>query len=389
MPEPDLARAAAGSRPALHFTTTRGWINDPYGVTWHDGRYHLFFQHIPDQVAWRADQHWGHAVSADLLHWTEEPVALTPDATDAGLWSGCVVRTPDGDAWLFYSTVDVADPGISRIRVARPTDASWRAWRKGEVVAEVPPGLELRDFRDPFVLRDGDLWRMVVGAGTTDGTGLALGWTSTDLTTWSYDGVVAARGTEERDPVWTGSVWECPQLFALDAAWVLVVSVWSEGETQYVAAAVGDLVDGRFEARTWQRLTYGPGHYAASTFVDAEGRRCLIHWVRDVVDPAGAWAGAHSVPHVLTLDGDRLRLAPHPRVAAAVEPLGVAERRTVGDAELTVADGVVRVEQGGTSFTMPADGGPLGLLVDGPVVEVFGPAGVAGFGLRPPGGSAD
>lgn len=382
MPTTDDRDPLITDRPRVHFTSRRGWINDPYGVTWRDGRYHLFFQHVPDHVEWRADQHWGHATSPDLVRWGEEPVALAPGDGDGGLWSGCVIRPTDGDGRLFYSTVDVAAPSLSRVREARPRDADWRSWSKGAVVVVPPDDLDLVEFRDPFVLRDGDGWRMVVGGGTAEGVGLALTWTSADLEAWTYDGVLASRSGDEREPIWTGTVWECPQLFPLGDAWVLVVSVWSAGETHFVAAAVGDLQDGRFTPRTWQRLTHGSSHYAASAFVDADGRQCLIHWLRDVVDVEGQWAGAHSVPHVLTLVGGRVVVAPHPAVADLVEPLAPGDSRRIGDADLALADGVLEVHRPAGAFAMPVDG-PVGVLVDGPIVEVFAGSAVGGFTVQP------
>ncbi|MCB0905971.1 MAG: glycoside hydrolase family 32 protein [Nocardioidaceae bacterium] len=381
MPTSDDPQAPDNTRPRFHFTSGRGWINDPYGVTWHGGRYHLFFQHVPDHVEWRADQHWGHAVSPDLVTWTEEPVALAPGDGDGGLWSGCVVTSAEGEGRLFYSTVDVAAPSISRVRDATPRDPSWRTWDKGDVVVTAPD-LDLVEFRDPFVLRDGDDWRMVVGGGTAAGVGLAMSWTSADLVTWTYDGVLASRPGDEQDDAWTGTVWECPQLFPLGDAWVLVISVWSAGETHYVAAGVGDLVAGRFTAHAWQRLTYGTGHYAASAFVDADGRRCLIHWLRDVTDAHGQWAGAHSVPHVLTLVDGRVVVEPHPAVAALAEPMEPGEIRTVGDVDLILSGGELSVRVLSEPFSMPVDG-PVSVLVDGPVVEVFGGSTVAGFTIAP------
>ncbi|RYU12882.1 glycoside hydrolase family 32 protein [Nocardioides iriomotensis] len=333
-------------RPELHFTPTSGWVNDPYGVTWRDGRYHLFFQHVPGSLVWDVAQHWGHAVSDDLVHWTEQPVVLAPDDADGGIWSGTVVDANVGR--MFYTSVAVDAPDLGTVQEARPTDDTWTAWKKVDgAVVPLPDDLDLVQLRDPFVLHDGTSWRMVVGAGLSDGTAAALSWTSDDLEGWTYAGVLTSRRDADRDPVWTGTAWECPQLLRVDDAWVLVVSVWSEGHTRYVAAAVGDLVGDRFEARSWQRLTHG-AHYASSAFRDADGRPCLIHWLRGVADLEAGWAGAHSVPHVLGLAGDRVVLSPHPAVAD----------RTVKDGDRTV-------------------------LVDGPVVEVFGPDGVAGYVLTP------
>lgn len=116
--------------------------------------------------------------------------------------------------------------------------------------------------------------------------------------------------------MWTGSGWECPQLLQIDGRWVLVVSVWEPTVPHYVAYAVGDLVDGRFIPGTWRRLTYGRSYYAPSAFRDEQGRPALIHWLRAVDDPAGVWAGASSIPQLLTRVGDALHPAPHPAVAA-------------------------------------------------------------------------
>jgi beta-fructofuranosidase len=333
------------TRPELHFTADQGWINDPYGVTWRDGRYHLFFQHVREATEWSLRQHWGHATSDDLVHWSAHDVVLSPDADDDGIWSGTVAPVESG--LILYTSVGERAPQIGVVRAARPLD-DWDTWEKlpGAVVTP-PAGLDLIAFRDPYIVRDAGQWRMVVGGGLADGTGVALTWTSTDCRTWTYGGVLASRHSSETDPVWTGSVWECPQLFTVEDAWVLLISVWADDVTRYEACAVGDLVDGRFVARSWQRLTHG-AHYAGSAFRDAEGRQCLIHWLRGVADLDEGWAGAHSVPHVLSLEDDRVVLTPHPAVAV----------RAVADGERTV-------------------------LVDGPIVEVFGPDGVAGYVLTP------
>jgi beta-fructofuranosidase len=363
-------------RPTLHFTPRTGWINDPCGLTWHEGRYHLFFQHVPGSTTWQHRQHWGHAVSDDLVTWTERPVAIAPGDGDDGIWSGTVVE----DRLFSTSTVE-ADGGLGRVRVACADDASWDTWTKGPVLVSTQPGLVVSQLRDPFVLRQGDLWRMVLGAGTGTGVPMVLTWTSPDLEQWTYDGVLAS-GADVHD-LWPGEAWECPQLFELDGSWVLVVSVWTPDGTHHEVYGVGDLVDGQLVTRSWHRLTYGPAPYAGSAFVDAEGRRCLVHWLRGVADEDAGWAGAHSVPHVLRVEGDRLVAAPHPAVESEVEEL--TGDREVGDASLAIRDGVLTVEPGGgdETFTVPCGAGPVRLLVDGPVVEVFTPEGVAGFTVRP------
>ena len=97
------------TRPRLHFTARTGWINDPLGLSFHGGRYHLFFQYVPGQTQWGPEQCWGHATSDDLLHWIEQPVALDDgDSTDArAIVDDDDIGSPDLD-----SSTDMEDESI-------------------------------------------------------------------------------------------------------------------------------------------------------------------------------------------------------------------------------------------------------------------------------------
>src|SRR3712207_6006096 len=126
-------------RPALHFTARRGWINDPHGVTFRNGLYHLFYQCVPDDVRWRPGITWGHATSADLLWWPEGPPALLPGGGDAGCWSGSVCGSPPGvPPAMYYTSVDAGDLDHGAVRIARPLDDDWTAWSKGPVLLRTP-----------------------------------------------------------------------------------------------------------------------------------------------------------------------------------------------------------------------------------------------------------
>ncbi|MGB3956149.1 MAG: glycoside hydrolase family 32 protein [Brooklawnia sp.] len=395
-------------RPLLHFTPRAGWINDPYALTCHDGQYHLFYQAVPGQLSWHLAQHWGHATSPDLLSWTEQPVVLSPGDGDDGIWSGSIAVPRDGPAAIFYTSARRPHLDVAASRIARPLDDQWTRWQKGPVVASAEPGLGLTTYRDPYVFHDGSTWRMLMGAGFADGRAAALGYSSDDLTEWRYDGVLTDRHSSETDPIWVGQAWECPQLFPLGDRWVLVVSVWDRSGPHYVAYAVGDCHDRRFIPQHWHRLSYGPSHYAASTFLDRDGRRGLIHWLRGVADPAGGWAGAHSLPHVLELVTDRIVAAPHPNLTtmrgAPAETLhrGATTVPQAADLEwsldspdasaglalsaggrdralqLTARQGLLAAATPAGVWQMPLlpDGPPLRIVIDGPVVEVFSAAGV-------------
>jgi beta-fructofuranosidase len=409
-------------RPRLHFTARRGWINDPIGLTYRHGTYHVFFQYLPGQTTWSPSCHWGHATSADLLRWTECPVALAPAKGEDGCWSGCVVAPTDGsDAAMFYTSVSPPDHQLGSVRRARPVDDTWLHWRAdGDPVAELPAHVKGVRMRDPFVFADGSGWRMLVGAGLLDGMAAALTYFSADLRSWRYDGVLAQRSTDDTEPVWTGTMWECPQLFSLGDRHILLVSVWDADVLHYVAYGIGDYRGGRFEADTWRRLTYGPSHYAATSFLDTTGRRGMLTWLREVDDPNGTWAGALSLPMLLSVDrvgadrvsGGRNRLVatPHPnldrlrqpvdalssdRLASAVDiewrPRAMDERLQVKDRSGTVVD-VQRIglqltvasSRGVTlrRWSMPDTGEMIRIVIDGPVASLFARSGIVAIPLN-------
>lgn len=381
--------------PRLHFTPQSGWMNDPLAVTWSNGQYHLFFQYVPGRTTWAPECRWGHATSPDLVTWTEHPVALEPGDGDDGIWSGSIAIGEDGRPTIFYTSVQVPDFGIGGIRTATPVDDEWIRWTKGEVVVEAPP-LDLIAFRDPFVMRDGGRWRMLVGTALDGGDAAASSFVSDDLRTWTFEGLAASRNTRESEPVWTGALWECPQIFTIDDRDVMVTSVWQDDELHYVVYAVGEFVEGRFRADNWGRLTYGDSYYAPSFFRDRDGRPCLIFWMRGVIDEEAGRASALSVPHVLHLEGDTLVAAPHPAVRAYVADArssatdGFEATLAAGEEWVASNDaGTLAIHRDEFSITcswldavtvLPAAAGDVRILVDGETVELFSGAALFGVG---------
>lgn len=308
---------AAPRRPGYHFTVPTGWLNDPHGVCWHDGRYELFFQYNPSEPVWAVACRWGRSASPDLVRWGPVDVALAPQEGEAGCWTGSVVVDGAGHPVIVYTSVRAEHLDLGTVVLA-VGDREWRSFvsdPSAPVLAGPPPGTRLRIFRDPHVEREPDGWRMVVGGGTEDGRGLALLYRSADLRTWRYEGVLAERPGTETRPVWAGSAWECVQFFPLDGRWVLLLSVWHDDETLRVLAAVGDFDGRRFVAAAWQRFGATDVLYATTTFLDADGRRCALSWAREPGPVTTAYAGALSLPWVLGVRGDRLVQTPHPDVA--------------------------------------------------------------------------
>jgi beta-fructofuranosidase len=340
----------ARPRPRIHFTAGHGWINDPYGVAWVDGRYDVYYQALPGRVTWAPNCHWGHARSDDLVHWVEQPLALVPQDFEVGCWSGSVVDDVEPPT-IFYTRVSGDEYDIGQVATATldRTTNTWRTSASDVVIDAPPPDLRLRSFRDPKVFRGERGWTMLMAAGLSDGAAAVLQYSSTDLRHWAYDGILCSRRQDPTDDVPTGAIWECPQLFRLGAQWVLIVSVWDAGDLLYVAAAVGGYDGTTFEPASWQRLTYGSVAYAMTAFVDRDGRRCVLSWLREEPrdnDAPAERAGAHSIVSTLTLDRDGvLLLRPHPDVDAARGPAvtGHGSRYGVGasaaEASTTVTPG--------------------------------------------------
>ncbi len=395
-------------RPRFHFTAETGWINDPHGLTFHDGRYHLFHQYVPDSQVWAPNCHWGHATSSDLLTWVHHDVAIAPGDGDDGIWTGSLVRDDD-QTLVLYTSVAQPDLGLGRVRLATPVDDTWDVWTKGDIVVRPPEHLDLIAYRDPFVIREGTGWRMFVGAATRDGDALALTYTSEDLTSWAYDDVALSRSTHEADPVWMGALWECPQVFEVDGHWVMVSSVWDDDVLHYAGYAIGDADsyrDGRFTPADWGRLSFGGSYYAPSFFRDRHGRPCLMFWMRGVADADQGWASCLSVPHVLTVRDGRLVATPHPElVTARASTMHAGEEAVAFDVEwsptrggdqlvltsgagktgcLTAVDGAVILERPGLEgWSMPWSGGSLRVVVDASVVEVSSADGILGGPIDP------
>ncbi len=250
---------------------------------------------------------------------------------------------------------------------------------RSDVLVSAPP--DATHFRDPFVYADGEGWRMLLGCATADAA-TAWTYTSPDLATWTYDGPLASRSPALDDP-WTGEGWECPQLLSFpDADDVLVVSVWEPDELHHVAYRVG--------SGPFRRLTYGPSHYAGSAFTQLDGTPGLVTWLREV--RGDGWTGATSLPMTLALAGDRLVARPVPALAALRAPAPAGSLPLLADLDwapspgatlasegfaLTAAADAVEVTAGEHRFELPWAGEPLRLVLDGPVLELYGDLGVA------------
>ncbi|MDQ2052506.1 GH32 C-terminal domain-containing protein [Natronolimnohabitans sp. A-GB9] len=329
--------AADPHRPQYHLSPPANWLNDPNGVIEWDGTYHAFYQYNPGGP-YHGTIHWGHAVSEDLVHWEDRPVALSPspDGPDRdGCWSGCAVDV-DGTPTIVYTG---GRDDLQLPCVGTATDAGLTGWEKSSanpVIDEPPVEPSLRstdhwraEFRDHCVWQADGTWHHLVGSGIEDGGGTALLYTSEDddLTDWTYQGPILV-GDPERD----GHMWECPELLDLGEKQLLHVSNY-----ETVRYFLGTYADGEFDVERTGVLDHGE-FYAPQSLRDDDGRWLTWGWLEPARDePAqwdAGWSGAMSLPRRIDLGPDgRLRQRP----ADELTDLRV-ERRDDGSAPVTLDD---------------------------------------------------
>ena len=343
---PDTRRDLANDplRPRYHFLPPANWLNDPNGLIQVGGLTHLFYQYNPNG-AFHGTIHWGHAVSRDLVHWEDWPVALepTPGGPDAaGCWSGCAVM--DGETpTLFYTGVH------PQTQLVATSSDGLRMWQKRPepVIAAPPEGLEIvgpPDFRDPFVWREGERWRMVLGTGLVGEGGAVLLYESGDLLEWRYLGVLH-RGAFAED----AEVWECPNFFKLGDTHVLLVS--EQPEFRHTYYQLGTFENSVFRPETTGKTDAGRFFYAGLTMTDVQNRRLMWGWLRegrtDAAQRAAGWSGVMSLPRVLNVREERLEQAPIPELEALRE-----DAQTLRDVRLETGERTSRWELPGNSYEL-------------------------------------
>ncbi|MBN1565617.1 MAG: glycoside hydrolase family 32 protein [Anaerolineae bacterium] len=310
-------------RPRYHFLPPSNWMNDPNGLIYWQGRYHLFYQYNPNGPFW-GTIHWGHAVSEDLVHWTDWPVALKPSSEGAdqgGCWSGCAVNH-DGVPTLIYSG---EREGNQRACIATSTDGlwTWQSYAGNPVIPDTPAGFDINAYRDHCVWSEDEVWYQLIGAGIRGVGGTAFLYRSRDLHEWDYMHPLYTGDVNRTDPIWTGDMWECPDFFRLGDQYVLVISAFNYEDQKglYTLYFTGTLANHRFTAEQVHKMDYGDvAFYAPQTFQDAQGRRIMFAWLVEQrsleVQNANGWAGVMSLPRILTPRADgKVGVAPAPELA--------------------------------------------------------------------------
>jgi fructan beta-fructosidase len=323
-------------RPQWHFSPRRNWINDPNGLIWLDGEYHLFYQYNPFGDLW-GHMSWGHAVSSDLLHWTELEVAI-PEDERVSIYSGSIVVDATNSSGLgapgekplvaIYTGCRRVSEGGQSQEIAFSTDRG-RTWTKyaGNPVLDIG----LRDFRDPKVFWHASSARWVMAVVRPDDHQVSF-YGSVNLRNWVHLSDFGPAGE-------AGGIWECPDLIEFPpqdgspSRWVLKVDTFA-GHPGGTGAQVfiGHFDGTRFNlsgpaGSTGIWIDHGSDFYAALSWAnlpDSHASPVWIGWMNNhgyaAKTPTAPWRGAMSVPRELFLrdtpEGVRLGQRPWPGLSA-------------------------------------------------------------------------
>ena len=284
-------------RPSYHHAPERGWMNDPNGLFFKDGVWHLYYQYNPYGSMW-GNMHWAHSTSTDLVHWQQQPVALAPDAWGTMFSGSCVVDHnntagfgKDAIISMYTSSRPTPFGGDVQAQCIAYSNDGGKTFTKyvgNPVITD-----EKKDFRDPHVFwnEEAGFWNMILAAGQE----MQI-YSSANLKDWKYE---SSFGHEYGNH---GGVWECPDLMKMKVRgtekekWMLICNINPGGPFGGSAAQyfIGQFDGHKFtcedEPSETKWMDYGKDHYATVTFDNApDGRRCAIAWMSN-------WQYANQVP---------------------------------------------------------------------------------------------
>jgi len=305
-------------RPQFHFTPESKWMNDPNGLVYHNGKYHLFYQYYPKDIVW-GPMHWGHASSTDLYHWEHHPIALYPDKL-GNIFSGCAVIDKNNTAGFgkdamiaifTYHNDELWKKGYRNtesqaIAYSLDEGITWTKYSDNPVINNSSE----KDFRDPNVFWNEAInaWNMVLASGDR-----VKIFSSDNLKDWKYKS-----DFKPNPDISKIGTWECVDLFKMKVngdekeKWVMIVNhdKYTPNGGSGTRYFIGDF-DGEVFTNTqpskW--LDYGTDYYAGVTFYNVpDDKRILISWMSNWLyaqkTPTKVWRSAMTLPRELILDKD-------------------------------------------------------------------------------------
>ena len=270
-------------RPQYHHTPVYGWMNDPNGMFYKDGVYHLYYQWNPYGSMWE-NMTWGHSTSKDLIHWEAQPTAIEPDALGDIFSGSCVVNKENNLVVAFYTSAGKSQ--VQSMAISKDNGKTFEKYAGNPILVS-----NEEDFRDPKAFWNADIkkWNLVLAVGQE----MRI-YSSDNLKDWTYESSFGKEyGCHD-------GVWECPDLMKLPVRgtgkqkWMLICNINPGGPfggsaTQYF---IGDFDGKKFtcEHKDTRWMDYGKDHYATVTFDNApEGRKIALAWMSN-------WQYANQVP---------------------------------------------------------------------------------------------
>lgn len=332
----ELAKAEAGVAelaakrnnrwyPKFHIASNGGWVNDPNGLCFYKGRWHVFYQLHPYGTQW-GPMHWGHVSSTDMITWKREPVMFAPSLEQEknGVFSGSAVIGDDGELRFYYTGhrwangVDGSGGEWQVQMYATPDNDELTSATKHGMIVDCPRDKVDSHFRDPKVWKTGDTWYMTFGVCSAERRGQMWLYTSEDMVEWTFKRVLF----EHPDP----DVWmlECPDFFPIkdkdgNEKWVIGFSAMGAKKSAFMNRNVNNAgymigtwePGGEFKPETEFRLwDCGHNFYAPQSFTAEDGRQIMYGWMSPFAQPIpmenDGWCGNLTLPREITLgeDGD-------------------------------------------------------------------------------------
>lgn len=361
-----------------HYKPAKGWVNDPNGLVYFKGYYHIFYQHVPNYET-PCDENnnynpmcWGHARTKDFITYEELPVALAPDKEyDCdGCWSGTAI-VKDGTLYVFYASISKKQE-VQTVSVAYSDDGINFTKYEGNPIIDRFPDDGCRDFRDPAVCKIDGVYYCVMASGKEAKARLLL-YKSENLTDWSYAGIMLEQdgtGTKIDGKRVIRSIYECPSIMEKDGKLLLLASVanFTEDETWHhsFSANYGTFENGRFTCEYSAEMNKGPDQYAGQVFKDEKGRCILISWIpgwkyQGYIE--GKDVGCMSLPSEINIENGKMTAYPVKEVRHLLKDSDDALKMT--------EDGFIVEREGRDPLVYKGKFDDLKILRDGYIMEIF------------------
>ncbi len=308
------------SRPQYHLLPAANWTNETHGFIFYKSLYHIFNQKNGANL-FLGQMNWGHFTSPDLVHWTEQLPALTPEPgyDQNGIWSGCSVLDANGKPVIIYTGGGNNTFGMC---LAYPADTSLIAWKKyrgNPIIPVVPQQFARKDFHDPYVWQEKDNWYMIVGFGLEDKNvkkGTVLLYKSADLKKWMYLHPLFIGDPDKDD---SGVFWEMPVFWKMGNKYILLVNKVPFKRKPAVALYwSGDFVNEQFvpDEAMPKKLEVINRLLSPSLTHDRDGNTTAIAIIPDETSAketySRGWTHLFSIPRIWTLENGKINQQPHP-----------------------------------------------------------------------------